>query len=308
MRIGELASVVGVTTRAIRHYHQLGLLPEPGRRANGYRAYELRHAVVLARVRRLTELGLGLPEVRDVLADDAGRELVEVLAELDEDLARQETALRVRRERVGALLAEARAGRVPAEGPVSPELTALLAELERSAPADPGSPMAAKDRETLALLDATIDPADRERLLSALSGTVGSPDRAARAHQVYALLDALADADPADPRVDEAARALAALLPRELTEAAAGLLDVTDDSAATPPDTPRSFVSALFADLAPAQSEAVRRALAGPGAEAVRGALAGPGAERETVQRVPADPGTGDGPRTRPGPRKADGG
>lgn len=282
MRIGELASLVGVTTRAIRHYHQLGLLPEPGRRANGYRAYELRHAVVLARVRRLTELGLGLPEVRDVLADDAGRELAEVLTELDEDLARQEAALRVRRERVGALLTEARAGRVPAEGPVSPELTALLAELERSAPADPGSPMAAKDREALALLDATVGPADRERLLSALGSAVGSPDRAARAHQVYALLDALADADPADPRVDGAARALADLLPRELKEAAAGLPDMTGGFAGTAPDTPRAFVSALFADLAPAQAEAVRRAL--------------------------ADPGPGDGPRTRPGPRKADGG
>jgi hypothetical protein len=59
MRIGELADVVGVTTRAVRHYHPLGLLPEPERRANGYREYGLRHAVVPARIRRLTELGTG---------------------------------------------------------------------------------------------------------------------------------------------------------------------------------------------------------------------------------------------------------
>ena len=59
MRIGELAAAVGVTTRAVRHYHPHGLLPEPERRANGYRDYTLRHAVVLARIRRLTELGLG---------------------------------------------------------------------------------------------------------------------------------------------------------------------------------------------------------------------------------------------------------
>ncbi len=88
MRIGELAAAVGVTTRAVRHYHHLGLLPEPERLGNGYRDYTLRHAVVLARIRRLTELGLGLAEVRDVLADDAGKDLAEVLAELDEDLAR----------------------------------------------------------------------------------------------------------------------------------------------------------------------------------------------------------------------------
>lgn len=106
MRIGELATAVGVTTRTVRHYHHLGLLPEPERRPNGYREYGLRHAVVLARIRRLTELGLGLAEVRDVLADDAGRELAEVLEELDEDLARQEEAIRERRERLRALIRE----------------------------------------------------------------------------------------------------------------------------------------------------------------------------------------------------------
>ncbi|MEU5810141.1 hypothetical protein [Streptomyces sp. NPDC047718] len=59
--------------------------------------YSVRDGLLLARVRRLTELGLGLDEVRDVLADDAGRDLEEVLEELDADLARQETAIRERR-------------------------------------------------------------------------------------------------------------------------------------------------------------------------------------------------------------------
>ncbi|MFE1561061.1 MerR family DNA-binding transcriptional regulator, partial [Streptomyces sp. NPDC058734] len=39
MRIGEIAALVGVSTRAVRHYHHVGLLPEPERRPNGYRAY-----------------------------------------------------------------------------------------------------------------------------------------------------------------------------------------------------------------------------------------------------------------------------
>ncbi len=59
MRIGDLATAVGVTTRTVRHYHHLGLLPEPERRAKGYRDYTLRHAVGPARIRRLTEPGLG---------------------------------------------------------------------------------------------------------------------------------------------------------------------------------------------------------------------------------------------------------
>ncbi len=49
MRIGELAGLVGISTRAVRHYHRVGLLAEPARTANGYREYSLRDAVELAR-------------------------------------------------------------------------------------------------------------------------------------------------------------------------------------------------------------------------------------------------------------------
>jgi DNA-binding transcriptional MerR regulator len=95
MRIGELADLVGISTRAIRHYHRIGLLPEPARRANGYREYSLRDAVELARVRRLTEPGLSLAEVGDVLAGDAERDLAEILRELDADLAGQKVEIRL---------------------------------------------------------------------------------------------------------------------------------------------------------------------------------------------------------------------
>ncbi|WP_031014444.1 MerR family transcriptional regulator [Streptomyces sp. NRRL F-5727] len=240
MRIGELAALVGVTPRAVRHYHHLGLLPEPERRPNGYREYGIRDAVLLARVRRLTELGLGLDEVRDVLADDEGRELVEVLEELDADLARQEAVVRERRARLAGLLGEARAGRLTAEGPVSPELAALLAGVGEL----PDSPMAVKDREILALLDTVVPAGERARLMGLMHEVAGS------AREVYGLLDALADAPADDPRVEEAARALAGALPAGIggfelpVEGSGGLADV------------------FFADLAPAQAAAVRRAMA----------------------------------------------
>jgi DNA-binding transcriptional MerR regulator len=240
MRIGELAAAVGVTTRTVRHYHHLGLLPEPARRANGYRHYALRHAVVLARIRRLTELGLGLTEVRDVLADDAGKDFAEVLTELDEDLARQEAAIRERRRRLRVLLD---AGEPPTEGPVSPELAAVLDAL----PAD-GSPMAAKDREILALVDTGASPEDRQRLSASLRGFLDDPDTAARTREAYALLDALTDVDPGDPRVERTARALAACVPDGLP---------TEGQ----PDLDNAVLGALYADFAPAQAEAVRRML-----------------------------------------------
>ncbi|GGW91844.1 MerR family transcriptional regulator [Streptomyces malachitofuscus] len=243
MRIGELAGAVGVTTRAVRHYHHLGLLPEPERLGNGYRDYTLRHAVVLARIRRLTELGLGLAEVRDVLADDAGKDLAEVLTELDEDLARQEEAIRERRARLRTLL-ESEDG-LTAEGPLSPELAALF----RDTGGLSDSPMAAKDRELLALIGTSAPPEERERLMGLMSGAVGAPGGAERAVAVYRLLDELADAGPDDPRVEEAARALAACVPAELVAEGAEL------------DESDSFLRAFYADFAPAQAEAIRRAL-----------------------------------------------
>ncbi|SDC18214.1 MerR family transcriptional regulator [Streptomyces prasinopilosus] len=243
MRIGELATAVGVTTRTVRHYHHLGLLAEPERRANGYRDYTLRHAVVLARIRRLTELGLGLAEVRDVLADDAGKDLVEVLTELDEDLARQEAAVRERRARLRALLETE--GGLTDVGPVSPELAALFREM----PDVSGSPMAAKDREVLALIETTAAPEERERFMGAFSGAMGAPGGMEQALAAYALLDALADAAPDDPRVDEAAHALVACLPADLLPE--GTVVDQDDS----------FLRALYADFAPAQAEAIRRTL-----------------------------------------------
>ena len=243
MRIGELAAAVGVTTRTVRHYHHQGLLPEPERLGNGYRDYTLRHAVVLERIRRLTELGMGLAEVRDVLAQDAGKDLVEVLTELDEDLARQEAAIRARRGRLRALL-EAEGG-MPVEGPVSPELASLLGDLAHVA-AD--SPMAAKDREMLALIDTMAAVEDREQLVGLLRDALGSPEGIARALTAYALLDDLADAEPADPRVAEAARTLADFIPRDL------LPQATIDGE-------NSFMRAFYADFAPAQAEALRLAL-----------------------------------------------
>ncbi|MFJ9036114.1 MerR family transcriptional regulator [Streptomyces sp. NPDC102406] len=244
MRIGELAATVGVTPRAIRHYHHLGLLPEPERLGNGYRAYGLRHAVELARIRRLTELGLGLGEVRDVLADDAGRELAEVLAELDADLARQEAAIRERRARLRELLARAERGLLPAEGTVSPELADLLAQ---SGGLGAESPMAAKDREMLALIDTTAPPEARAQLMAALLPTVTEPGALDAARDVYARFDALADAAPDDPRVTEAAHALVACLPADLPD-----LGGPERS---------GFLDAVLADVTPAQAEALRLAL-----------------------------------------------
>ncbi|MBA9004845.1 MULTISPECIES: MerR family transcriptional regulator [Thermomonospora] len=216
MRIGELAALVGVSTRTVRHYHHLGLLPEPERRANGYREYRLRDAVALARVRRLAELGLSLDEIRDVLADDQGRELREVLEELDADLARQQQAIAARRERLAALLAEAD---LHPDSTISPDMAAVL----RGLPA-PESAFARFDREMLTLLDTGADPATRAQVAE-LFRPLAEPAALAEAQRLYARLDELADADPRDPRVAEVARDMADYLPEEMVAVMVSTLD-----------------------------------------------------------------------------------
>ena len=216
MRIGELARAVGVTTRAVRHYHQSGLLPEPVRLGNGYRDYGLRHAVVLARIRRLTEL--------------------------DEDLARQEAAIRERRTRLRALLETE--GGLTAEGPVSPELAALFRDTAHLS----GSPTAARDREMLALIETATPPEERERLMGLLGGVVDVPGGVERVRELYERLDALADAEPDDPRVEETARAMAASVPDGMVPEGVDVEGGAD-----------GFLRAFYADFPPAQAEVIRR-------------------------------------------------
>ncbi|CNE65630.1 Transcriptional regulator%2C MerR family [Mycobacterium tuberculosis] len=206
MRIGELAALVGVSTRTVRHYHQLGLLPEPERRANGYREYRVRDAVVLARVRRLTELGLSLEEIRDVLADEQGRELREVLVELDADLARQQEAIEARRARLAELLAETE---LRPDSAVSPEMAEVLRGLPR------GSRFAELDRGLLALVDTAAGPRARAEFAEMLR-PLAEPEATRRGAELYARLDEIADAPPDDPRVAALAGDLADYLPKDL--------------------------------------------------------------------------------------------
>jgi DNA-binding transcriptional MerR regulator len=239
MRIGELAELVGLSTRAIRHYHRVGLLAEPARRANGYRDYSLRDAVALARVRRLTEVGMSLGEVGEALAGDAERDLVEILRELDADLARQEADLRERRARLAPMLQQAS---------LSPRLAGLFDVM-----AGPESAMAAKDREVLALLE-TVSATHGGGWLDELTGTLRSdPEAAERAYAVYALLDDLAGSAPDDPRVERAARAIVAAIP----EPARRMIRVPDGAF----EAEQGFAAAFYADFAPAQAAAIRLAI-----------------------------------------------
>lgn len=58
MKISEVAAIVGCTPRAIRHYHQIGVLEEPPRLSNGYRNYRITDIAAIVRIRALIAAGI----------------------------------------------------------------------------------------------------------------------------------------------------------------------------------------------------------------------------------------------------------
>ena len=67
LHIGEIAQLLGVTPKAIRHYQKVGLLAEPERSEAGYRLYGAQNRLRLQRIRRLQALGLSLKQIKVVL-------------------------------------------------------------------------------------------------------------------------------------------------------------------------------------------------------------------------------------------------
>lgn len=104
LTIGQLAAYSGVTTRAVRHYHQIGLLPEPERDTSGYRTYTAPAVVRLIRIRTLAEAGVPLARVQELL--DAGdEEFTTAVAEIDRRLRDEVKELQEHRRRIAKLAA-----------------------------------------------------------------------------------------------------------------------------------------------------------------------------------------------------------
>jgi DNA-binding transcriptional MerR regulator len=101
LRIGELAALAATTPRAIRHYHQLGLLAEPERDESGYRRYAPEHVIRLVRIRRLRNVGLPLERIANGLSAEAiDVDVADALRALADDIEQQITRLSELRTRV----------------------------------------------------------------------------------------------------------------------------------------------------------------------------------------------------------------
>ncbi|MGV9851200.1 MerR family transcriptional regulator [Streptomyces sp. NPDC003442] len=98
----QLAELAGTTLKTVRHYHQIGLLEEPERAANGYKRYRVNHLVRLLRIRRLVDLGVPLSDVPSVESADESAE--QILRALDAELAASIERRQRMRQELAAIL------------------------------------------------------------------------------------------------------------------------------------------------------------------------------------------------------------
>lgn len=108
MWIGELAEASGTTTKTLRFYEEVGLLPAPERTASGYRDYAPEALARLDFIRRGRVAGLTLVQIREVLEiRDAGvapcQQVQNLLQSRLGDLDRQIADLQALRDTVAHL-------------------------------------------------------------------------------------------------------------------------------------------------------------------------------------------------------------
>ncbi|MBC6493286.1 MerR family transcriptional regulator [Microbacterium sp. 4-7] len=88
--IQDIARLAGTTSRTLRHYDDVGLLPPSRIAHNGYRHYDEAALVRLQRILLLRELGLGLPQIAEVLDPVNARQSEESALETHLELLREE--------------------------------------------------------------------------------------------------------------------------------------------------------------------------------------------------------------------------
>jgi DNA-binding transcriptional MerR regulator len=109
VKIGDAAAFVGITPRAIRHYHEIGLLPEPERGGDDRRRYGYEDMIRLLWISRMADAGIALDDIRGAFTTDGadrGGGIADILERVEETLARQEAELRRQRTAVQRMRTE----------------------------------------------------------------------------------------------------------------------------------------------------------------------------------------------------------
>lgn len=197
--ISEVARLAGTTPRAVRLYHQRGLLPEPPRAPNGYRSYGPDDLLALLRIRRLRELGLPLTRIAE-LTSGPPESLRGGLATLDAELARLQQEIAARRAAIAAVL------EMPGDITLPPPLAALF---EAARGAGYSERAIAEERDAV-LITLAAEPGALPALVEFYAAAI--TDAAGTIGAATAAYEALDGAAEDDQRVEAVARDLAAAI------------------------------------------------------------------------------------------------
>ena len=197
LTIGQLAAYAGVTVRAVRHYHQIGLLPEPERDVSGYRRYGATAVVSLIKIRTLASAGVPLSQIGQMLEAGAPA-FAEAVQRIDSQLRDEIERLETSRKQIAQLAAGDNLA-------LPPEVVAYLDRLRE---------IGASERMVESQRDGWILVAARwpDRIREWMPGKFAELDDP-RLVRLYRVLSEVLESDAGDDlRLEEAADIMAGLL------------------------------------------------------------------------------------------------
>jgi DNA-binding transcriptional MerR regulator len=191
LTIGQLAEHVGVTVRAVRHYHQRGLLAEPDRDASGYRRYDAQAVVDLIRIKTLADAGVPLARIKQLITAPPD-EFSDAIGQIDEALKDKIRDLTRHRRRI-ADLAEGGGERLF----LPPEIVEILDQL-RAIGVSERTVQMERDGWILAV---ALSPQAVPEWARQKAAAMADPGF----RRLYLACDQAFDWDPADPRLADLA-------------------------------------------------------------------------------------------------------
>jgi DNA-binding transcriptional MerR regulator len=237
LTIGQLAAYAGVTVRAVRHYHQTGLLPEPERDASGYRRYGAMAVVSLIKIRTLAQAGVPLSAIGRMLEADP-RAFADAVTRIDNHLREEVERLETSRKQIAQLVAGDSLA-------LPPEVIGYLDRLRE---------IGASERMVESERDGWILVAARwpDRISEIIAGKHEQLDDP-RLVRLYRLLSELIESDAVDdPRLEEAADILAGLFEQAHAAGQLNLGEMAGD------DLGVDVLDALFLESDPRSARMVR--------------------------------------------------
>ena len=231
LTIGQLAAYAGVTVRAVRHYHQIGLLPEPERDASGYRRYGATAVVSLIKIRTLANAGVPLSQIGQMLEADAPA-FAEAVQRIDSHLREEIERLETSRKQIAQLAAGDSLA-------LPPEVSSYLDRLREIGASER---MVEGERDGWILVAARWPDRIRE-LMPVKLAQLDDPQLV----RLYRVLSEIfeSDAGDDDPRLEEAADIMAGLAEQAYTSGEINLSEVAHD------DLPFDLLDALAVESDP---------------------------------------------------------